>query len=63
MAFEDTFKALSDPVRRRILTLLKDGMMSAGDIAKALGKTEDEVKLIFTYYDMLDKFEKDLQQL
>jgi hypothetical protein len=37
--------------------------MSAGDIAKALGKTEDEVKLIFTYYDMLEKFEKDLQQL
>ena len=37
--------------------------MSTSDIAKALGKTEDEVKLIFTYFDMLDKFEKDLMQL
>lgn len=33
MGFPETFKALSDPVRREILTLLKDGRMSAGDIA------------------------------
>ena len=33
MAYAETFKALSDPVRRKILTLLKDGRMSAGDIA------------------------------
>lgn len=33
MAFEDTFKALSDPVRREILTMLNNGRMSAGDIA------------------------------
>ena len=33
MSFAETFKALSDPVRRDILTLLKDGRMSAGDIA------------------------------
>ena len=39
MAFEDTFKALSDPVRRRILTLLKGGMMSAGDIASNFDMT------------------------
>lgn len=32
MGFGDTFKALSDPVRRRILTLLRDGRMSAGEI-------------------------------
>ncbi|WP_174819973.1 autorepressor SdpR family transcription factor [Paenibacillus koleovorans] len=29
----DTFKALSDPTRRRILDLLKERDMSAGDIA------------------------------
>lgn len=28
------FKALNDPVRRQILTLLKSGDMSAGDIAE-----------------------------
>ncbi len=33
MAFAETFKALSDPVRRDILQLLKNGRMSAGDIA------------------------------
>jgi DNA-binding transcriptional ArsR family regulator len=32
MAFADTFKALSDPVRRQILELLKKGPMSAGEI-------------------------------
>ena len=32
MGFGDTFKALSDPVRREILQLLKDGALSAGEI-------------------------------
>ncbi|MBQ2752922.1 MAG: winged helix-turn-helix transcriptional regulator [Firmicutes bacterium] len=33
MGFAETFKALSDPVRRDILVMLKDGRMTAGDIA------------------------------
>lgn len=33
MGFPDTFKALSDPVRREILLMLKGGRMSAGEIA------------------------------
>ena len=32
VAFAETFKALSDPVRRRILELLKNGRLSAGEI-------------------------------
>ena len=32
MAFAETFKALSDPVRRRILELLKNERLSAGEI-------------------------------
>ncbi|MCI5650007.1 MAG: autorepressor SdpR family transcription factor [Fusicatenibacter sp.] len=32
MAFAETFKALSDPVRRQILELLKNGRLSAGEI-------------------------------
>ena len=32
MAFAETFKALSDPVRERIAQLLKNGKMSAGEI-------------------------------
>jgi DNA-binding transcriptional ArsR family regulator len=34
MGFPETFKALSDPVRREILIMLRDGKMSAGDIGQ-----------------------------
>ena len=34
MRLHDTLKALSDPVRRDILELLKSGRLSAGDIGK-----------------------------
>lgn len=39
MAFAETFKALSDPERRKILELLKKGPMSAGDIASNFDTT------------------------
>ena len=39
MSFAETFKALSDPVRRDILQLLKAGRMSAGDIASHFDMT------------------------
>ena len=39
MAFADTFKALSDPVRREILQLLKSGKMSAGEIGSHFNMT------------------------
>lgn len=32
MGFQETFRALGDPVRREILTLLRCGKMSAGEI-------------------------------
>ena len=32
MGLQNTLKALSDPIRREILNLLKEGRMSAGDI-------------------------------
>ena len=34
MGIQNTMKALSDPVRREILELLKPGRLSAGDIAE-----------------------------
>lgn len=39
MGFPETFKALSDPVRREILVMLKDGRMSAGDIGQHFDMT------------------------
>lgn len=39
LGFPETFKALSDPVRREILIMLKDGRMSAGDIAQRFDLT------------------------
>lgn len=40
MAFADTFKALSDPARRDILQLLKNGRLSAGEIASHFDMTD-----------------------
>ena len=34
MGLQSTMRALSDPIRRDILTLLKGGRMSAGDICE-----------------------------
>ena len=34
MGFQSTMKALSDPIRREILDLLKSGPLSAGEIAE-----------------------------
>ena len=39
LGFPETFKALSDPVRREILVILKDGKKSAGEISKEFDMT------------------------
>lgn len=39
MGFPETFKALSDPVRREILVLLRDGKKSAGEIGEQFEMT------------------------
>lgn len=39
MSFAGTFKALSDPVRRQILVLLKNGALSAGEIGSHFDMT------------------------
>lgn len=39
MAFADSFKALSDPARRDILEMLREGRLSAGEIASKFDMT------------------------
>ena len=39
MGFAETFKALADPVRRDILTLLRSGRLSAGEIGSHFDMT------------------------
>lgn len=39
MGFPETFKALSDPTRRGILDILKDGAKTAGDIGSRFDMT------------------------
>ena len=39
MGFAETFKALADPVRRDILTMLRDKRLSAGEITSAFELT------------------------
>ena len=43
LAFADTFKALSDPVRREILEMLKGSTLSAGKIAGKFDMTQATV--------------------
>ena len=43
MGYGETFKALSDPVRRKILTMLKKGKMSAGDISRQFDMSQATV--------------------
>lgn len=39
MGFAETFKALSDPIRRQILIILKDGPLAAGEIGSHFDMT------------------------
>ena len=43
MGLQNTLKALSDPIRRDILNLLKKGKMSAGDIADHFPVTDASI--------------------
>ncbi len=43
MALQDTLKAISDPVRREILSMLKGGRKAAGEIAEKFDMTNATV--------------------
>jgi hypothetical protein len=54
--------AIKERIQIAYTNAIKKGM-STGDIAKAVNKTEDEVMLLFTYFDQLNRFEQELNAL
>ncbi len=54
--------AIKERMQQAYTKAIKKGM-STGDIAKAVNKTEDEVRIIFTYFDQLNRFEQELNAL
>ena len=54
--------AIKDRMQIAYTNAIKKGLSTA-DIAKAVNKTEDEVRLLFTYFDQLNRFEQELNAL
>ena len=54
--------AVKERMQQAYTRAIKKGM-STKDIAKAVNKTEDEVRLLFTYFDQLNRFEQELNGL
>ena len=54
--------AIKERMQQSYTRAIKKGMSTA-DIAKAVNKTEDEVRLLFTYFDQLNRFEQELNAL
>jgi hypothetical protein len=63
---DDLYKHSLDAIKLRFQQTYTQKLqkhMSVSDIAKGLNMTEDEVKVIFTYFDQLKRFEAALQKL
>ena len=63
---EDLYKHSLDAIKLRFQQTYTQKLqkhMSTEDIAKGLNMTTDEVKVIFTYFDQLKRFESALQKL
>lgn len=54
--------AIKERMQIAYTNAIKKGM-STSDIAKAVNKTEDEVRIIFTYFDQLNRLEQELNAL
>ena len=54
--------AIKERMQQSYTRAIKKGM-STREIAQAVNKTEDEVRLLFTYFDQLNRFEQELNAL
>ncbi len=55
--------AIKERMQQEYTMAIRNKRMSTKDIADAVGMSEDEVKVIFTYFEQLDRFEKKLVSL
>ena len=60
--YKHNLYAIKQRFQEEYTRLIKKGM-STGEIAEALEMTTDEVKLHFSFFDSLDRFEKKMQKL
>ena len=63
---EDLYKHSLDAIKQRFQQTYTQKLqkhMSVKDIADGLNMTEDEVRVVFTYFDQLKRFESALQKL
>lgn len=55
--------AIKERVQQEYTMALRRKKLSVRDIAEGVGMTEDEVKVIFTFFDQIDRFEQKLRNL
>ena len=55
--------AIKERMEIAYTNLIKYKKMSTADIAKAVNKTEEEIRVLFTYFDQLNRFEQELNAL
>ena len=55
--------AIKERFQQIYTKVLRDKKLSTKEIAEKCGKTEDEIRTLFTYFDQLDRFEKELMSI
>jgi hypothetical protein len=60
--YKHSIRCIEERVQKAYTRLIKKGMTTK-DIAEALHKTEDEVRVLFTFFSQIDRFEQDLLKL
>lgn len=60
--YKHSIHAIEERVQQAYTRLVRKGM-TTNEIAEKLGKTPDEVKVIFSFFAQLDRFEKELLKL
>ncbi len=64
--YDDLYKHSLDSIKLRLQQTYTSKLqkhMSVADIAKGVGMTEEEVKVLFSYFEIIKRFESNLQKL